>query len=645
MSASAHPFDGVQADSRGPNSAGAPRPAHGLNAAGWCLAAALLLLPFGCGGGGSASSSGGTTTPPVSATPTITTFSATQVAVAAGASTQITAVFANGTGTVSPGVGAVTSGVAVTVTPLVTTTYTLTVTDASAHTVSQPLIVGVKKPPFELVSLGSTGVPADWQSYLRWQTISADGRYVAFASMDNTLVAGDTNGIIDIFVRDRQTATTICASRAADGTAANGYSDKPEISADGRYVVFESHATNLVAGGDPARSYADIYRYDLQTRQTIRVSVDNAGLVGRGSSFTPRISADGRYVVFACDAQLTTEFPTSTSVYLRDTVSSTTTLVSRKANGAWASGTNPAISADGTKVIYESLADNLSLGATAWQIYAFNRATATTSLVSASATGTPREQGNESSSRAIQSSLSRDGRYVTFCTTASNLVPGVTGGIQNVFVKDTQDGAIALLSQNATGAFGNADSVRSQGGRAMISADGTWVTFNTSATNLIGGQSSTMAVNIFTGVTEVLQPGGGFVGDTDPCISPDAFGRFVVIVAGEQLDPRYAFRGMFLKDRHVAPMAVAGPGQTVNVGASVTLDGSGSQLSPNPSFPVAALSYAWSQLSGPAAVSLSSSTVAKPTFTAPAAGTYVFKLVVNDTIEDSLPVLMIVKVQ
>jgi hypothetical protein len=613
------------------------------NALGLVLVAALVVLPVGCGG--SSSSPTPTTTPPTNLAPTIASFSATQTVIAAGGSTQITAVFSGGTGSISPGVGTVTSGMAVTVTPLVSTTYMLTVTDATAHTAVQPVIVGVTKPPFELVSLSSTGVPADWGSYLRWQTLSADGRFVAFASMDNALVPGDTNGVIDIFVRDRQTGTILCASRAADGTAANAYSDKPQISADGHFVVFESHATNLVAGTDPTRSYADIYRYDMQSGKTTCVSVDNAGLVGKGSSYTAHISGDGRYVVFACDAQLTTAVSTSTSVYLRDTVANTTTLVSHMANGAWASGSNPAISADGSQVIYESLADNLGLGATAWQIYAFNLATGATSLVSASATGTPREQGSESTSRAIQSSLSKDGHYVTFCTTASNLVTGTTGGIQNVFVKDTQSGAIVLLSQNAAGAFGNADSVSSQGGRATISADGTWVTYNTSATNLVGGQYSTMAVNIFTGLTEVLQPGTGFVGDTDPAISPDTYGRFVAVLAGEHLDPRYAFRGLFLKDRHVAPVAVVGPNQTVTAGTMVTLDGSASQVSPNPDFPASGLSYTWTQLSGPGTIAHPDVNPAKPTVYATSAGTYAFQLVVNDGIEDSLPVLVLIKVQ
>ena len=610
------------------------------------LASAALLLAMACGGGSTTPTSGGTTPPPASVTPTITSFTAAQPVLDAGASTQLTAVFASGTGTINPGAIAVTSGTAVTVKPDMTTRYLLTVADAAGHSATQPLIIGVKKVPFELVSLGATGVPANSQSYLAKHTVSADGRFVTFASMDNTLVAGDTNGVIDIFVRDRKLGTTTCVSRAGDGSAANAYSDYPQMSPDGRFVVFESHATNLVAGGDPARSYADVYLHDRTTNLTIRVSVDSSGLVGRGSSYRPCVSADGRFVAFASDAQLTAAFNTSTAVYLRDTVSQVTTFISRRSNGTICQGSNPVLAADGNRVLFESFDDPLGLGATAWQFYAHDLTTGSISLVSASLAGTPREQGNESSSRGVQASASKDGRFVSFCTTASNLVPGATGGIQNVFVKDTQTGEIVLLSQNATGAFGNGDSTRSQGGRATISANGDWVTYNTNATNLIGGQSSTMAVNIFTGETEVLQPGGGFIGDTDPAISPDAYGRFVVISAGEQLDPRYAFRGLFLKDRHVAPLAVVGLLQTASVGSSVTLDGSGSQVSVNPKpFPVApALAFVWTQTDGPA-VTLNLTNPAKPSFTAATAGTYVFQLVVNDTIEDSLPVLTIVKVQ
>ncbi|HJW71781.1 MAG TPA: hypothetical protein VJ486_02910 [Geothrix sp.] len=578
--------------------------------------------------------------------PAITSFVAAAPVLEAGASTQLTAVFTNGNGSISPGIGAVTSGTPVTIKPDMTTLYTLTVSDTSGHSDALPLYVGVKKPPFEMVSLGSTGVPADSQSYLAKHTISADGRFVAFASMDNTLVPNDSNGSTDIFVRDRQTGTTLCASRATDGTAANAYSDYPMISAGGRYVVFESHATNLVAGVNPTRGYADIYRYDLQTQQTTLVSVDSAGSLGSGSSYHPSISADGRFVAFASDAQLTSVFNTQTAVYLRDTLNQVTTLISHRGDGSFCQGSNPAISADGTRVVFESFDDPMGLGATVWEFYANDLATGAISLVSASATGTPREQGSESTSRGVQASVSKDGRWVTFCTTATNLVPGTFTTNQNVFAKDTQTGAIQLLSQNAAGVFGDADSVRSQGGRASISANGDLVTYNTSATNLVGGQYGTMASNLVTGEVEVICPGSGFIGDTDPAMSPDPYGRFVVLAAGVHLDPRYDYRGLFLKDRHVAPVAVAGPMQVVSVGAVATLDGSGSQVSTNPKpFPAApTLSYSWNQLAGPS-ISFTNPGTSRPSFTASAAGTYVFQLVVNDTIENSLPVLAIVRAQ
>jgi hypothetical protein len=337
-------------------------------------------------------------------------------------------------------------------------------------------------------------------------------------------------------------------------------------------------------------------------------------------------------------------FNTQTAVYLRDTVNQVTTLISRKGDGSFSQGSNPAISADGTRVVFESFDDPLGLGATVWEFYANDLATGAISLVSASATGTPRNQGSESSSRGVQASVSKDGRFVTFCTTATNLVPGSFTTNQNVFAKDTQTGTIQLLSQNAAGVFGDADSVRSQGGRASISANGDLVTYNTSATNLIGGQYGTMATHLATGEVEVICPGSGFIGDTDPAISPDAYGRFVVLAAGVHLDPRYDYRGLFLKDRHVAPVAAAGPLQTVSAGAVVTLDGSASQVSTNPKpFPTApALSYSWTQLAGPS-ISFTSPGTSRPSFTASAAGTYVFQLVVNDTIENSLPVLAIVK--
>ncbi len=613
------------------------------------LSAGLLAgLLLACGGGGDSApqTSGG----PTATGPVISAFSATQPLISAGGSTTLTATFTGGTGVLSPGGGAVTSGVPVPVSPLATTMYTLTVTGGSGQSTSLPVVVGVRKSTYELVSLTPTGLVSN-PGNLADFTCSADGRFVCFSYPFDDLVAGDTNGGTDVFVRDRQSGTTTLVSRAADGSLGNAASTHPRISADGRFVVFESRATNLVAG-HAGRTRMDVYRKDLQTGAIVCVSVDNMGSVTNGDSSSPTVSADGRYVAFTGTEDLANlgVVITTYAAYVRDTVAGTTAVVSRK-NGTWGLGVNPVISGDGTQVIYESWGDNLNLGgeATNWQLYRFNRNTLVTTLVTANLGGSPRNGGSESSSRGIQASCSADGRYVTFCTTSDNLVTGVagvTGLVQNVYVKDTQTGDIALLSQTAGGAAGNGDSQAAQGGRAAISGDGTWVTYNTHATNLIGAQYSTMLVNIFTGRTDVLEPAtSSFIGDTDPFISPDTHGRFVLLKGARPLDSRYASNGIFLMDRHVAPLANAGPDQNVAHGALVTLTGAGSSVSPN-DFPVPtpALSYQWTQLQGPTAVTFSSPTAVSPTFTASASGTYVFKLVVNDTVEDSVPALVVIRV-
>jgi Tol biopolymer transport system component len=146
----------------------------------------------------------------------------------------------------------------------------------------------------ERVSVDSTGVEGNGES--RWPSISSDGRYVGFSSSATNLVTGDTNGSYDVFVYDRQTGQTIRVSVDSTGVQANIDSSWSSISSDGRYVAFSSIATNLVAG-DTNGSY-DVFVYDRQTGQTIRVSVDSTGVQGNGESFWPSISSDGRYVVF-----------------------------------------------------------------------------------------------------------------------------------------------------------------------------------------------------------------------------------------------------------------------------------------------------------------------------------------------------------
>jgi len=146
----------------------------------------------------------------------------------------------------------------------------------------------------ERVSVDSAGAQGNNSS--EYPSISADGRYVAFQSSASNLVAGDTNLATDIFVRDRQTNTTTRVSLDSAGAQGNNNSREPSISGDGRYVTFHSTASNLVAGD--SNGCCDIFVRDRQTNTTIRVSLDSAGTEGNSHSYYPNISADGRYVTF-----------------------------------------------------------------------------------------------------------------------------------------------------------------------------------------------------------------------------------------------------------------------------------------------------------------------------------------------------------
>ena len=128
-------------------------------------------------------------------------------------------------------------------------------------------------------------------------SVSANGRYVAFDSAATNLVSGDTNGYADVFVRDRKLHKTFLVSVSSAGSQGNGYSFNPSISANGRYVAFESAATNLVSGD--TNGYADVFVRDRKLHKTFLVSVSSAGLQGTELQIRRRsIAADGRYVVF-----------------------------------------------------------------------------------------------------------------------------------------------------------------------------------------------------------------------------------------------------------------------------------------------------------------------------------------------------------
>ncbi|HET9692750.1 MAG TPA: choice-of-anchor D domain-containing protein, partial [Steroidobacteraceae bacterium] len=214
----------------------------------------------------------------------------------------------------------------------------------------------------ERVSVASDGRQANGYS---WQPcVSADGRYVAFYSTATNLVPNDRGSQADVFVRDRQTRQTLRVSVASDGSASNGYSVQPTLSGNGRYVAFVSDATNLVSGDTNGR--IDVFVKDLEGGRVERVSVSSGGAQANGGSYEPALSADGRYVVFESLATNLVPGDTNASqdVFLHDRETGETRRVSVGTGGTQPDGANgtPSVSADGRYVAFRSDATNLAAG-------------------------------------------------------------------------------------------------------------------------------------------------------------------------------------------------------------------------------------------------------------------------------------------
>jgi len=343
------------------------------------------------------------------------------------------------------------------------------------------------------ISVASGGAQANRDS--GGSAVSANGRYVAFESAASNLVPGDSNGLWDVFVRDRVAGATTRVSVASGGAQANDGSGGPTISADGRYVAFLSGASNLVAGD--TNGVGDVFVRDRVAGATTRVSVASSGTQASSGSDEPVISADGRYVAFVSMADNLVPGDTNRrrDVFVRDRVTGATTRVSVTSGGSQAisgpgtaSGNGsekPAISADGRYVTFLSMAGNLVPGDTnrTPDVFVHDRVTGATTRVSVASGGT---QANNDSD---QSAISADGRYVAFTSLASNLVPADTNGLnangQDVFVRDRVAGATTRVSLGSGGAQANG---YSQG--PAISGDGRYVTFESLARNLVPGDSN-----------------------------------------------------------------------------------------------------------------------------------------------------------
>jgi uncharacterized delta-60 repeat protein len=317
--------------------------------------------------------------------------------------------------------------------------------------------------------------------------VSADGRYVVFESGATNLIAGDSNGFYDLFVKDMQTGALTCVSMTAGGVLANGANPQGGISADGRYVVFESEATNLVAGD--TNWSGDIFRKDLQTGDVVRVSTTAGGGESNGWSESVSVSADGRYVAFRSSATnlVANDTNSVSDIFLKDIQTGAINRVSTSASGVQANlgcEATTVVSADGRYVMFESQASNLVAGDTnnALDVFLKDMQTGVITRVSTGA-GNSQAYGN-----SYLGSLSSDGHYALFVSDASNLVSDYNG-TQDAFIKNMQTGAVVRVSTTAAGAEVATGIILG----ASLSADGRYATFSSASSTLTGADTNAVA--------------------------------------------------------------------------------------------------------------------------------------------------------
>jgi len=439
--------------------------------------------------------------------------------------------------------------------------------------------------PTTTLASRASGLANSANGYNDNPAISSDGRYVAFASDATNLVATDTNAARDIFLYDNQTTTVRLLSKSQQGVQGNAASNNPAISGDGRWVAFSSDATNLVIGD--TNLYSDIFAVDTVTGMVTRISVSSAGAQSNGASFKPAISQDGRYVVFESTATnlipgvvrsiavvaggsgylvpptvtisgggATTAAIASANI---DSTGKVTSITIASGGLGYTSAPTVAIAGGGGvgAVATASVTPAVGTAPGTSHIYLRNRdvvgngvfdtvGNTETTLVDLTPGGVP---GNGAS---IQAAISVDGSRIAFSSKANNLVaPATTAGRQHVYTRAVSYaggsavlGATTLVSvRGGTAAEGNADSQT-----PALSADGHWLAFASLASNLVANDTNGISdifvydttapvaapavvrvsvPNYNTGQTQGTDPSAPLfqLGSVNPSISAD--GRYV----------------------------------------------------------------------------------------------------------------------
>lgn len=359
-------------------------------------------------------------------------------------------------------------------------------------------------------------------------SVNASGRLVAFAS-ESPLVPEDTNGVSDIYVRDRQTGETRLVSFDTTGAAAgNGGSFSPVISANGVFVAFASDASNLVAN-DSNNNKTDVFVRNIEKGITSLVSIGLGGAGADGESLNPAISADGRRVAF--DSQATNlvlpDLNKQRDVFVRDRGTGTTTLVSVSTSGDQGNERSfaPSLSANGLIVAFSSKASNFVIpdnNGNLSDIFVHNLVSGNTVLASVDSSEV---QGIKASHSP---SLSANGNLVAFSSQSPLIVPGDTDNRFDIFVRNLAAGTTGIVSVDT-----DENQVILPSTRPSISADGLFVAFESRAPKLVGndtnGNRDIFIRNRVAGTTKRISvdSAGGEANDDSFFPSLSADGRIV----------------------------------------------------------------------------------------------------------------------
>jgi Tol biopolymer transport system component len=344
------------------------------------------------------------------------------------------------------------------------------------------------------VSVATGGTPADGHSG-PGIVVSSSGRHVVFESAADNLSDADDDSVVNIYVRDRETGETSLVSRAtgASGAGADADSHNPAISPDGRYVAFESRATNL--SDSDLDLPMDVFVRDLQGGATTLVSRAPDGSAANEDSGDPSIAEQGTVVAFESRATNLSDLDHDAhmDVFLHNGAADTTRLVSRAASGAPADGSSydPSIASNGRRVAFASDADNLFLDDRDiyTNVYVAVVEPAFTLLTHVSRTPASGSETHPANGNSTQPAISADGAHVAFVSAATNLAGGV--GIEQVFVRNLSANSTELVSRGhgTTGAM-----AATAASSPSISSDGRLVAF-ASAANTLGqnGESGVLA--------------------------------------------------------------------------------------------------------------------------------------------------------